>query len=186
LGLDEKKKTVLLGFLLLVFLVSAYVENLAFFNYLQHVFRVPPLALLLVFVHNVLVVSLILLAMAFYVQLVLTFFPKRKYEYIVLEHPTIFALVYTILILVISIFRASTLVFGSVLVSSLGWIILLSIPNGLIEGYGIFLTIQKTLKRNLTLRDLLLIYLLFFIAATLEVWFTEALLQIYSAKVNPS
>jgi len=41
----------------------------------------------MLFVHNVLVVSLILLGMTFYVNLViLNFFKREKYSHIVLEH----------------------------------------------------------------------------------------------------
>lgn len=80
------------------------------------------------------------------------------------------------MIILLSIFRASMIVFGSVILSGLATIVLLSLPNGLIEGYGIYLTIQKTLKRSVTMRDLLTIYLLFFIAAVIEVGFIQLLL----------
>ncbi|MEA2090194.1 MAG: hypothetical protein U9O89_05495 [Thermoproteota archaeon] len=181
--MNEKQKTVVLGLIFLFFLVLAYVENTFFFSYLTSVFSKssPVLAVAVVFVHNVLVVSLILLSMTFYVNLVLTFFPKRKHNYIVLEHPRIFALVFTVMILVLSIFRASTLVYGRVEIGMLGWILLISTPNGLIEGYGIFLTLKKTFKRNMRMKDLAFIYSLFFAAAVLEVSFIQLLCSI-SAK----
>lgn len=182
-SLNEKQKTVALGLILLVFLVLAYVENTFFFGYLTSMLSKssPILAVAVVFVHNVMVVSLILLSMTFYVNLVLTFFSKRRHNYVVLEHPRIFALVFTVMILVLSIFRASTLVYGRVEIGTLGWILLISTPNGLIEGYGIFSTLKKTLKRNMKMKDLAFIYSLFFAAAVLEVSFIQILCSV-SAK----
>lgn len=181
LTMASKKRTVLLGVCLLLFLVLASAENIVFFGYSGNLFANPPVAVILVFIHNVLVVSLILLAMTFYVELVLSFFKPRKYEYIVLQHPRVFALVFTFMIILLSIFRASMIVFGTVFISGLATVVLLSLPNGLIEGYGIYLTIQKTLKRSMTMQDLLVIYLLFFIAAMVEVGFIQLLLLISTA-----
>jgi len=113
--------------------------------------------------------------MTFYVGFVLTFMPKRKYEYVVLEHPRIFAFAYTIMILLISIFRTSTLVYGQIFLETLPLVILLSAPNGIIEGYGIFQTIEKTLKRTMTMKDLTIIYALFFVAAIIEVGYIQLL-----------
>jgi uncharacterized membrane protein len=171
-------KTVLLGATLLFFLIIAYVENVAFFGYFGSLFANPLMAVAVVFIHNVLVVSLILLAMTFYVELVLSFFKPKKYERIVLEHPRPFAAVYTSVIILLSILRASTIVFGSVVLNGLATIILLSLPNGIIEGYGIYLTIHRTLNRNITTRGLSMIYALFFIAALLEVGFIQLLLLV--------
>jgi hypothetical protein len=181
--MDKKQRTVALGLVFLFFLALAYVENTFFFSYLTKLFSEssPVLAVAIVFVHNVLVVSLILLSMTFYVNLVLTFFPKQRHNYIVLEHPSIFALVFTVIILVLSILRASTLVYGKVEISTLGWILLISTPNGLIEGYGIFLTLKKTLKRSIKIKDLAFVYSLFLMAAILEVGFIQLLCSI-SAK----
>ena len=72
----------------------------------------PPLAALFVFVHNVLVFSLILLGMTFYVGFVLNFFPQRKIEYVVLNNPAIFAFVFTLMIIFISILRTIMLFYG--------------------------------------------------------------------------
>jgi len=181
----SKKRTVLLGVALLIFLALAYVENIAFFGVSKDLFTNPHFAMRaaavgVVFVHNVLVVSLILLAMTFYVGLVLSFFKPRKYEYVVLQHPRVFAFIFTIMIILLSIFRASTIALGSVIINALATVILLSLPSGIIEAYGIYLTIQKTLKRTMTLRDLLAIYLLLLIAAVVEVGFVH-LLMISSA-----
>jgi len=172
---DEKKRTVVLGLIFLVCLALAYVENISFFHYVKDVFSSLPLAVLLVFVHNVLAVSLILVGMAFYVDFVLNFFPKRKYEYLVLEHPRLFAFVFTIMILFVSIFRAGTLIQGHVAINTLPLVILVSAPNGIIEGYGIFQCIQKTLKKSMTIKDLAAIYSIFLVAALIEVGYTQAL-----------
>jgi len=166
---------VVLGLVFLLCLALAYIENVSFFNYLGDAFASPPMAVLLVFIHNVLAVSLILVGMTFYVGVVLTFMPKRKYEYVVLENPRIFAFAYTIMILLISIFRTSMLVYGQVFVETLPLVVLLSAPNGIIEGYGIFQTIEKTLKRTMTMKDLAIIYALFFVAAVIEVGYIQLL-----------
>jgi len=175
---NEAKRTVVLGLVFLLCLALAYIENVSFFNYLRDAFSSPPLAVLLFFIHNVLAVSLILVGMTFYVGFVLTFMPKRKYEYVVLEHPRIFAFAYTIMILLISIFRTSMLVYGHIFVETLPLVILLSAPNGIIEGYGIFQTIEKTLKRTMTMKDLAIIYALFFVAAIIEVGYIQLLSRV--------
>ena len=173
--MNQKKKTVILGLVFLLLLVFAYVENGSFFGSLGDVFSNPPLAVLFVFVHNVLVVSLILLGMTFYVGLVLNFMPQREIEYVVLHNPRIFAFVFTLMIIFISILRASMLVYGQVFVDTLALVILLSTPNAIIEGYGIFQTIEKTLKRKMTLKALAAIYMIFFVAALIEVGYVHLL-----------
>jgi len=100
---SEKKRTVTLGIVFLVCLSLAHVENISFFHYVKNVFSNPPLAILLVFIHNILAVSLILVGMVFYVDFVLVFLPKRKYEYLLLQHLRLFALVFTVMILLVSI-----------------------------------------------------------------------------------
>jgi len=172
----EKKRTLMLGLVFLLFLVLAYVENTSFFIYVRNSFTNLPLGVVLVFIHNVLAISLIILGMAFYVEVVLTFMPKRKIEYVVLQNPEVFAAVFAGMILLISILRASTLVKGQVEVSTLAMVILLSLPTGLIEGYGIYQAIRKTLKKSLRIRDLATIYAIFFIAAVVEVGFVQILL----------
>jgi len=177
----RKYRTVLLGLILLLFIFLAYFENRLFFNSVQRVFLSPLLAVAMVFIHNVLAISLILLSMTFYVDFVLTFMSRRqRYEYVVLEHPTVFALVFTAVILLVSILRTCMLVYGEVLLETLGFVLLVSIPNGLIEAYGIYLTIQKTLKQTISMKDLAVIYGLFFIAAVLEVGVAQVLLQTIS------
>ena len=173
--MNHKKRTVILGLVFLLLLVFAYVENSYFFGSLGDVFSNPPLAVLFVFVHNVLVVSLILLGMTFYVGLVLNFMPQRKTEYVVLHNPRIFAFVFTIMVIFISILRASMLVYGQVFVDTLALVILLSTPNAIIEGYGIFQTIEKTLKRKMTMKALAAIYMIFFVAALIEVGYVHLL-----------
>ena len=174
--MNQKKRTIILGLVFLLLLVPAYVENGSFFRSSGNIFSNPPLAVLFVFIHNVLVVSLILLGMSFYVGLVLTFMPKRKIEYVVLQNPRIFAVVFTIMIILLSILRASMLVYGQVFVDTLVFVILLSTPNAIIEGFGIFQTIERTLKRKMTLKALAGIYVLFFIAAVIEVGYVYLLM----------
>ena len=173
--MNPKQKTVILGLIFLSLLLFAYVENSSFFGSVGDVFLNPPLAVLFIFVHNVLVVSLILLGMTFYVRLVLNFFPKKEMEYVVLNNPRIFAFIFTLIVILFSIFRATMLVNGVVVLETLALIILLSTPNAIIEGYGIFHTIEKTLKQKMTLKALVGIYLIFFVAAIIEVGYVHLL-----------
>jgi len=117
--------------------------------------------------------------MTFYVNLViLDFFKREKYAHIVLEHPRTFALVFTIMILFLSILRVSNLIYGRISVEALPLILLVSAPIGVIEGYGMYLTIKKTLSRAMFMKDLAYIYGIFFIAAIMEVVFINLLIWI--------
>ena len=173
--MNPKQRTVILGLVFLLLLVFAYVENSSFFGSVGDVFANPPLAVLFIFVHNVLVVSLILLGMTFYVGLVVNFFPKKEIEYVVLNNPRIFAFIFTLIVILFSILRATMLVNGVVVLETLAFIILVSTPNAIIEGYVIFHTIEKTLKQKMTLKALVGIYLLFFVAAMIEVGYVHLL-----------
>jgi hypothetical protein len=172
---DSKKRTVVLGSVFLLLLVFAYVENSSFFGGVGDVFSNVPLAVFSIFIHNVLVVSLILLGMTFYVGLVVNFMSKNEIDYVVLHNPRIFAFVFTIIVIFISILRASTIVYGKVFIETLVLVILLSTPNAILEGYGIFQTIERTLKSNITTKALAGIYLLFLIAAIIEVGYVYLL-----------
>lgn len=175
--LDDRKRVVLLGIAFLVLLVLSYFENILFFQTLGTLFQNQFLAFLMVFIHNVTVISLILLGMTFYVNLVVQgFFKGQKHEDVVLRHPRIFAIVFTIVIVLLSILRGSTLIFGRIMVETLPKIMLASIPMGIIEGYGIYLTIKKTLGRAISLKALAYIYSIFFIAAVVEVGFINLLM----------
>ena len=165
----------LLGLAFLIFLVLSSFENVLFFDLLDVVLQNQYFAVGMLFIHNILVISLILLAMTFYVNLVLNFFKKKKYEYVVLEHPRTFALVFTVMIVFLSILRGSTLISGGVSVDALPLIILISTPIGIVEGYGIYLTIKKTLGREMTMKNLASIYGIFLVAAIMEVGFINLL-----------
>jgi len=130
----------------------------------------------MIFMHNVIVISLILLGMKFYVDLVvLGFFKREKYAYIVLEHPRTFAIIFAFVVLFLSILRGANLFLGRIIVEALPIIFLVSAPVGIIEGYGIYLTIKKTLSRTITMKDLVYIYGIFIIAAVVEVGFINIL-----------
>jgi len=185
---------VFLGLAFLVLLVLSSVENTVFFNVLESIFHNQFLAIStpsareilinslilsgLFFANNVLFISLILLGMTFYVNLVLNGFFKGKYEYIVLDHPRIFAIVFAIIVLFLSILRTSTLVYGAVSIEDLPIILLISAPIGIVEGYGIYLTIARTLSRSMSMRGLAYIYGIFFIAAVMEVGFINLLIWV--------
>jgi len=145
---------------------------------LKDVLQNPLLAVTMLFIHNVLVISLILLGMTFYVNLVISnFFKREKYAHIVLEHPRTFALVFTVMILFLSILREGSL-FGGVSVEALPLILLISAPMGIVEGYGMYLTIKKTLSRTMSMKDLAYIYGVFLIAAIIEMGFINLLILV--------
>jgi len=174
--LDAKRKTALLGLAFIVFLVLSYVESMIFFSILGDILRNHLLAVIMLFIHNVLVISLIILGMTFYVNLVVSnFFKREKYANIVLEHPRTFAIVFTIMVLFLSIIRESNLLYGRIKVEDLPLILLISAPMGIIEGYGMYLTIKKTLSRTMSMKDLAYIYSIFLIAAIIEVGFINLL-----------
>lgn len=173
--MDQKKKTLVLGLIFVLLLLFAYVENTSFFGTVGDVFANPLIAILFVFVHNVLVVSLILLGMTFYVSLVLNFMADHEEEHVIINNPRIFAFVFTLIVIFISILRASTLVYGQVFLNTLFFAILLSTPNAILEGYGLYQTIKRTLNRKISIKALVGIYLLFFVAAVIEVGYVYLL-----------
>jgi hypothetical protein len=177
---DERKRTMLLGLAFLVFLAVSYVENIFFFRFLGDALENQLLAVFMFFIHNILVISLILLGMTFYVNLVTSnFFKREKYGNVILEHPRLFALVFTFIIVFLSILRGGSLL-GGISVESLPLILLISTPIGLVEGYGIYLIIKKTLSRSMSMKDLLYIYSIFLIAAIMEVAFINLLIWVSS------
>ncbi|MDG6221754.1 MAG: hypothetical protein QCH99_00645 [Candidatus Bathyarchaeota archaeon] len=173
--MTPKKKTVALGLVFVLLLFFAYTENNSFFASVGDVFANPLVAIFFVFVHNVLVVSLILLGMTFYVDLVMNFMANREEEHVIINNPRIFAFIFTLIIIFISILRASTLVYGQVFLNTLIFAIILSTPNAILEGYGLFQTIKRTLNRKVTTKALAAIYLLFFVAAVIEVGYVYLL-----------
>ena len=177
---DNKKRTILLGLAFLTFLFLSSFENTVFFNILLgNILQNWLLAVGMLFLHNVLVISLILLGMSFYVSLVTSgFFRREKYSHIVLEHPRTFAIVFTVVIVFLSILRGGTLIYGKISLEALPTILLISTPVGVVEGYGIYLTIKKTLGRTLQTRDLVFIYGVFLVAAIMEVAFINTLIAV--------
>ncbi len=173
--MNTRRRFLLLGLALTVFLAISYVENMIFFSLLSSVLQNSFLAVAMLFAHNVLVVSLILLAMTFYVDLVvLGFFRKEKYANIVIDHPRTFASVFAVVIVFLSILRGSSLL-GGVIVENLHLILFISAPIAIVEGYGIYLVIAKTLGRAISMKDLLYIYGIFLVAAVMEVGFINVL-----------
>ena len=131
----------------------------------------------MLFLHNILVVSLILLGMTFYVNLVvLNFFKREKHADVVITHPRTFALVFACLVVFLSILRGATLINDGVTFETLPLILLISAPVGIIEGYGIYLTIKRTLSRTMTMKALASIYGVFFLASLMEVGFINLLI----------
>jgi hypothetical protein len=130
----------------------------------------------MIFLHNVIAVSLTLVGMTFYVNLVvLNFFKREKYAYIVLEHPRIFAMVFAFIVIFLSILRGTNLFFGGISIEALPLIFLVSTPIGMIEGYVLYLTIKKSLSRTMDMKALIQIYGIILISAVAEVIFINLL-----------
>ena len=174
--MDAKKNTALLGVAFIVLLALSYAENLFFFGILTDVLQNQYLAVAMLFLHNILVVSLILLGMTFYVNLVvLNFFKREKHPDVVLTHPRSFALIFACMVVFLSILRGATLINGGVNLETLPLILLISAPVGIIEGFSVFLTIKKTLNRTISMKGLVYIYGVFFVASLMEVGFINLL-----------
>lgn len=173
--LDAKTKAIILGCVFCFFLVLAFFENILFIENIGSIFVNPLIALTIVFIHNVIVVSLIIIGMSFYVEFVTGFLPKREIEYVVLNHPRIFAVIFTLIILVISILRIYWLLYRRILMDVIAIIMLISLPHGIVEAYGIYKAIHETLANKLSNKALTKIYLIFLLAAILEVGFVQAL-----------
>jgi len=172
--MGSKRRTIILGGVFILLLVlGGLVENMVFLGYVKDIFVNPPLGITIVFLHNVIAVSLIIIGMTFYVEFVLTFIEE---EDAVLHHPRLFAIVFTAIILTISIIRVGTLLHGQILISPISIIMYAILPHGIVEFYGTYQSIHKTLKKILTIKGLAIIYLIFFFAAILEVGFVQALL----------
>jgi len=165
-----------LGLAFLTLLALSSVENAVFFQILNVILQDQLLSVAMLFIHNLLVISLILLGMTFYVNLILNFFKKDKYTLVILEHPRTFALVFTAVIVFLSILRGSNMLYGGIDVETLPLILLISTPIGIVEGYGIYLTLKKTLSRTMTMKDLVYVYGVFLIAAIMEVAFINLLI----------
>jgi len=165
-----------LGLAFLTLLALSSVENAVFFQILNVILQDQLLSVAMLFIHDLLVISLILLGMTFYVNLILNFFKKDKYTLVILEHPRTFALVFTAVIVFLSILRGSNMLYGGIDVETLPLILLISTPIGIVEGYGIYLTLKKTLSRTMTMKDLVYVYGVFLIAAIMEVAFINLLI----------
>lgn len=173
---NGRNHTLLMGLAFLTLLIVSYFANIVFFETLNVILQNQLLGLLMIFAHNIIVVSLVLLGMTFYVNLVtFGFFKREKYANVVLDHPKTFAIVFASTILLLSILRGTNLFLGSIIVEALPMIFLISAPIGIIEGYGIYLAIKKTLSRTIVAKDLVGIYGIFLVAAAVEVGFISAL-----------
>ena len=177
--MDSKKYTAFLGLAFVGLLALAYAENLFFYSILGEVLRNVLLAVAMLFLHNILVVSLILLGMTFYVNLVVqNFFKNDKHADVIISHPRTFALVFSFIVVFLSILRGANMTQGGVNLEVLPLILLISTPIGIVEGYGIYLTIKRTLSRTMSMRSLAAVYAVFFAASIMEVAFINGLILI--------
>jgi len=174
--LNERNQMILLGVAFLSLLVFSYFANIVFFETLGAIFQSQLLGVVTIFIHNMIVVSLILLGMTFYVKLVeVGYFKGEKHPNVLLEHPKIFATIFAVMILLLGILRGTNLIFGSIVIELLPLILLISLPIGIVEGFGIYLTINKTLSKTIVMKDLIGIYGVFLLAAVIEVGIASVL-----------
>lgn len=89
-------------------------------------------------------------------------------------------MIFTCIIVFLSILRGATLINGGVTFETLPMILLISAPVGMVEGYGIYMTIKKTLGRTMTMKALAYIYGVFFVASVMEVGFISLLTMVAS------
>jgi hypothetical protein len=175
--MDSKKYTAFLGLAFVGLLGLAYAENLFFYSILGEVLRNVLLAVAMLFLHNILVVSLILLGMTFYVNLVvLNFFKNDKHADVIISHPRTFGLVFSFIVVFLSILQGANMTQGGVNLELLPLILLISTPIGIVEGYGIYLTIKRILSRTMSMKSLVAIYGVFFVASIMEVAFINGLI----------
>lgn len=175
--MDSKKYTAFLGLAFIGLLGLAYAENLFFYSILGEVLRNALLAVAMLFLHNILVVSLILLGMTFYVNLVvLNFFKNDKHADVIISHPRTFGLVFSFIVVFLSILQGANMTQGGVNLEVLPLILLISTPIGIVEGYGIYLTIKRILSRTMSMKSLVAIYGVFFVASIMEVAFINGLI----------
>jgi hypothetical protein len=165
--MHKKIETILLGFIFLIFLLLGYIENSIIFRYASKIILNETLGFLVLFLHNVIVVSMIIIGMSFYVRVV-DFLPRRKFEYMVLEHPKFFALFFTMIFFSLSIIRTTNIL--RVSLKDMLLFIIFSLPHGILEFYSIFLAIKITLEKNLSINKLIIIYFILLISAILELF----------------
>ena len=108
--------------------------------------------------------------MTFYVKLVkYGFFKDEEYSTVIIDNPRIFAIIFSFIVLFLGILRAVNHFFGRITINLLPQILLLNAPLGIIEGYGVYLAIKKTLNQTLNLKNILFIFAILSLAAIVEV-----------------
>ncbi|MEM2740450.1 MAG: hypothetical protein QXQ29_06595 [Candidatus Bathyarchaeia archaeon] len=181
-----KRRVVVLGLIFLVFLILAYFENNLFLGYIGKIFAHPILTITVIFFHNVIASSLIVLGMNFYIEFT-RILPRATYkEYMVLEKPRLFSAIFTIFIMAMSIFRIVAFLNGGLAYGMVVSIIAAALPHSFIEAYSIYNAIYKVLTKRLTIKALAAIYLLLLSAAVLEVISMQALSLFKIPVSNPT
>src|SRR5512136_1953238 len=105
---DKRNQVVLIGVVFVILLFFSYFTNVIFFGALDRIFHNQLLGFLMIFMNNVIVVSLILLGMTFYVKLVTNnYFKRDKHPQVVLEHPKTFAAVFAVIVILFGILRGT-------------------------------------------------------------------------------
>ena len=167
---NEKIRISFLGLSFLLLLLFSSLSNSVFLNSLAVLYQNQILVFLMIFMNNVIVISLIIIGMTFYVKLVkFGFFKDEKYSTVIIDNPRIFALIFSFIVLFLGILRAVNHFFGRITINLLPQILLVNTPLGIIEGYGVYLAIKKTLNQTLTLKNIFYIFGILSIAAIIEV-----------------
>ena len=108
-------------------------------------------------------------------MVVLNFFKREKHADVVITHLRTFALVFACIVVFLSILRGITLINDGVAFEALPLVLFISAPVGLVEGYGIYLTIKKSLSRTITMKSIGYIHGVFFGVSVMELGFINLL-----------
>jgi len=166
----EKTRVFVLGLSFLILLLISSFTNTIFLNSMSILYQNQILVFSMILMNNIIVISLIILGMTFYVNLVtLGFFKNEKHSTVLIDHPRTFAFIFSFIVLFLGVIRGVNHFFGKIDIELLPIVFFLNAPIGIIEGYGVYLTIKKIFNRTITLRSLVYIFGIFIVAALIEV-----------------
>ena len=117
---QEKTHAIFLGLSFLGLLLISSFANTLFLNSLNLLYQNQILVFSMIFMNNIIVISLIILGMTFYVKLVtLGFFKNDKNSTVIIDHPRIFSIVFSFIVLFLGILRGVNHFFGKITIELL-------------------------------------------------------------------
>jgi hypothetical protein len=153
----------MLGLSFLSLLAFVNVENGVVIASARSILGDRLLAAVVIFAHNSLAASTIMVGMSFYANLVaLGVFAKRRHANAVLKHLTVFSAVLAPLVVFTSVFHWMNP--AQICLEAM----LKCVPVAAIESYGIYLAANTALRRSVTAKSLACVYAVFLIGAVVE------------------